>query len=158
MLVDQIIPYLEEVRRTRHICLAECLRAANRAVSKYYAEHMANCEVGGAQFSLLTALYYLREPTMQALAKHMETDRTTMARNVDLLEKNGFVEVSEGKDRRSRLIRLTDKGFEALRNTLPKWLEAQEQMRLLIGDQLWRSLISDTRILASICASSHHDG
>jgi DNA-binding MarR family transcriptional regulator len=144
------IPYLEDIRLTRHVCLAEGLRAANRAVTKYYSDRMSGCDIGAAQFSLLMRLYYLGESTMLQLAKHMDIDRTTLARNVDLLEKGGFVEVSEGRDRRSRLVKLTDRGFEALNSALPKWLEAQRQMRELIGEAMWQNLIEETRILAKV--------
>lgn len=150
MTKERTIPDLEDLRRTRHVCLAEGLRAATRTVLKYYADHMAGCDVSIAQFSLLMRLYYLRAPTMLELAKHLETDRTTMARNVELLERGGFVEVFRGKDRRSRLVRLTDKGFKALTDALPKWQEAQREMRALIGDAMWQSLIKETRVLAKI--------
>lgn len=154
------IPYLEEVRHTPHICLAEGIRSANRAINKVYADHIAGSDVGVAQISLLMRLYYLGEVPMVQLAKHMETDRTTMARNIDILERDGFVEVVEGKDRRSRLVRMTEKGHHGLEDVLPKWRRAQDELRGVLGDELWDSLLKQTRILAELgnSESSHARG
>lgn len=144
---EKTINYLEEFRYRRHICLAERLRTANRAVTKFYSQRMVGCEISATQFSLLMRLYYLREPTMLELAKRMETDRTTLTRNVTVLEKGGFVDVFEGKDRRSRIIQMTEKGFDALSDALPRWIEAQAEMRKLIGNNVWDSLIEETSLL-----------
>ncbi|MEC3909226.1 MarR family winged helix-turn-helix transcriptional regulator [Sphingobium sp. CR2-8] len=150
METKRLIPYLEEVRYQPHICLAEGVRSANRALSKIYGEYLDGCQVSAAQASILMRLYYLRETTMLQLAKHMETDRTTMARNVDLMQRLGFVEVIEGKDRRSRIVRMTDAGFAALQEALPKWLEAQAALRTVLGDAMWTNILAETRILASL--------
>lgn len=150
------IDYLEELRHSPHVCLAEGLRAANRAVGKIYAAHMAGAEVSPAQSSLLTRLYYLREATMSDLAAHMETDRTTMARNVDLLRRSGHVEIVTGReDRRRKLVRMTDKGFAALEQSLPLWREAQEALRTALGEAMWASLLGETRELARLGGLAH---
>lgn len=144
------IPYLEEVRHSPHICLAEGVRSANRAVSRWYADYLEDSPLSVAQASLLMRLYYLREPTIMKLAQHLEADRTTLSRNVDLLQKGGFVEIVPGEDRRSRIVRMTDAGWAALEEVLPKWRAAQDALRERLGDADWVRLLADTRLLAGI--------
>lgn len=144
------IPYLEEVRHTPHICLAEGLRSANRAITKRYSEHMAGGEVNPTQASLLIGVYYLGNPTMLEIARHMETDRTTMARNVELLARSGHLEVTGGADRRARHVGLTERGRTALEEVLPRWRAAQEEMQAILGADLWQDVLANTRVLAGI--------
>src|SRR3546814_6142888 len=93
----------------------------------HYVDSMAGSPVNPVQMSLLMRVYYLRNATMQTLAQHMETDRTTTTRNVDVLVRDGFLEIGEGKDRRQRLVRLTERGHEALEVSIPKWRKARSE-------------------------------
>lgn len=145
-----VIPYLEEVRHTPHICLAEALRAANRAINKRYAEFLADLNISSAQVSLLMRLYYLREAELTQLARHMETDRTTIARNVDLLVNSGHVEIIPGKDRRSKLARLTPAGFALLERAVPKWQAAQTAVQEELGTELWGRALGDLRSVVKV--------
>lgn len=149
------IPYLDEVRHTPHICLAEGLRSANRAITKRYSEYMLGLDISPAQASLLMRLYYLRKTTMLELAKHMETDRTTITRNVELLARDGLVTVTPGEDRRSKIVALTDEGFKKLEETVPKWRQAQNELQDDLGSQLWDSLLKETRILTELGGFAH---
>ncbi|MFB9075188.1 MarR family winged helix-turn-helix transcriptional regulator [Citricoccus parietis] len=102
---------------------------------KHYVDSMAGSPVNPVQMSLLMRVYYLRNATMQTLAQHMETDRTTTTRNVDVLVRDGFLEIAEGKDRRQRLVRLTERGHEALEVSIPKWRKAQDELKNALGDE-----------------------
>lgn len=142
-------PILEAIRHTPHICLAEGLRSATRAISKRYAAHLGGV-TGPAQISLLMRLYYVGPTPMAKLARHMETDRTTLTRTVKLLADAGHVEVAVGEDRRARVVRLTDRGFAALVEAVPLWQAAQAELRRDIGDGSWTSLLRETRRLATL--------
>lgn len=144
------LPYLEDVRTQRHVCFAEQLRSANRAITKLYTEHLGDADIGIAQLSLLIRLYYFGEITLSRLAQNLETDRTTLTRNVQILERSGHLEIVGGQDRRQRKVRLTDRGFESLKATIPLWLKAQEALLLQLGDSRWEELFKGMRMLAKL--------
>ena len=144
------LPYLEEVRSQRHVCFAEQLRSANRAVSKLYTQHLGDSDIGITQLSLLIRLYYFGEITMSKLAQQLETDRTTLARNVQLLERSGHLSIVRADDRRSRQVRLTDKGFESLQLTIPRWLDAQNDLHSRLGHGPWDALFAGLRGLVTL--------
>lgn len=144
------LPYLEDVRTQRHVCFAEQLRSANRAITKLYTEHLGDADIGIAQLSLLIRLYYFGEITLSRLAQNLETDRTTLTRNVQILERSGHLEIVGGQDRRQRKVRLTDRGFESLKTTIPRWLKAQEALLLQLGDSRWEELFQGMRMLAKL--------
>lgn len=144
------LPFLEEVRTERRVCFAEQLRAANRAINKLYTEHLGDCDIGIAQLSLLIRLYYFGEITLSRLAQNLETDRTTLTRNVQLLERSGHVQVVGGEDRRQRKIRLTDQGFASLKTAMPRWQKAQADLHRRLGDPSWQALFTGLRTLAML--------
>ncbi|WP_254302557.1 MarR family winged helix-turn-helix transcriptional regulator [Sphingobium chlorophenolicum] len=117
---------------------------------KRYVDNMAGSPVNPVQMSLLMRVYYLRNATMQTLAQHLETDRTTTTRNVDILVRDGFLEITEGADKRQRLVRLTKRGHEALEESIPKWRKAQDELRSALGDEPWTNILRDTRLLIEL--------
>lgn len=148
----QQLPYLEEVRTRRHVCFAEQLRSANRAITKLYTRHLGDADIGIAQLSLLIRLYYFGEISVSKLAHQLETDRTTLARNIQLLEGSGHLVIGEGEDRRARLVRLTDKGHGSLKKAIPLWQEAQKELHAQLGAEQWDQLFTGLRLLAKLDA------
>lgn len=147
----QPLPYLEDVRQQRHVCFAEQLRSANRAITRFYTAQLGDSEIGIAQLSLLIRLYYFGEATITRLARNLETDRTTLVRTVQLLARDGQVEVVAGTaDRRERRVRLTDRGHAALAVALPRWQQAQAALRARLGDRQWDQIFSALRLLATL--------
>jgi DNA-binding MarR family transcriptional regulator len=61
-----------------------------------------------------------------------------------------------GKDRRTKNVMLTEKGFERLEETLPKWRQAQEDLRNILGSDLWDRLLKETRILTELGGTAHN--
>jgi DNA-binding MarR family transcriptional regulator len=78
---------------------------------------------------------------MSDLANHLVMDRSTLTRNFDVLEQQGLVATKVGKDRRSRLARLTRKGGSALTRGLPYWQKAQQQVLERIGGKELQALV-----------------
>ena len=143
-------PYLESVRKERHVCFAEQLRSATRTITKLYNEHLRETDIGIAQLSLLIRLYFVEDIEISRLARLLETDRTTLARNVQLLERSGHLEVVGSEYLRKRHVRLTDKGFASLKAALPRWREAQRELRELLADETWNSMFKGLRQLATL--------
>lgn len=144
------LPQLEALRSQRHVCFAEQLRSANRAIGKLYAKHLESNDINIAQLSVLIRLYYFESLKVSRLATILETDRTTVTRNVQLLERSGHVEVIAGEDGRERLVRITAKGFASLKRALPAWEDAQAELMDRLGPDQWSALFSGLRVLAQL--------
>lgn len=151
------LAYLEDVRLKRHVCFAEQLRSANRAITKLYTDHLGDADIGIGQLSLLIRLYYFGDVTVTRLAKNLETDRTTVTRAVQLLERSGHVEVAQGEDLRERVVRLTDQGFASLKKAIPRWQKAQDDLQRRLGEQEWERLFQGLRTLAKLETSSSNE-
>lgn len=77
---------------------------------------------------------------MTQLSRVLVMDRTTLARNLKPLESQGLLTVEAGTDRRTHLVRLTERGSQALARALPYWEQAQHQVITRLGPEQWHTL------------------
>jgi DNA-binding MarR family transcriptional regulator len=115
-------------------CLGLASRSAARAISQVYDRHVRPYGIRATQFSLLTVLILRGQTPIGILANFLRMDRTTLTRNVALMEKNGWVEITTDKtDARSHLISITRAGEKMAQLALPGWKKAQSQVAEMIG-------------------------
>ena len=131
-------------------CLGFGVRKAARAITQAYDAALAPVGLTGAQFSLLNALNLMGEPTMAQLAQALATDRTTLTRNLRLLEKQGLVMVSPGTDKRTRLIRLTKAGRTLLEQALVRWKQINDRVYQAFGHDNTEHLLNDLGRLGTV--------
>jgi len=130
-----------EPRELDCACLA--IRQAARLVTQFYgAELHGRLEI--PQFGLLSVLDRRPGCNQSALARTLNLDKTTLSRNLKLMEKNGWIERAESDDRRERGFELTAEGKKLLRAARPGWKRAQERFQAGMGaagwEQLWTML------------------
>lgn len=114
-------------------CLCTKLRRASRGVTRIYEEALADVGLNAAQFSLLRNLQRLGQPSISALAEAMGLDRSTLGRNLRVVESRGLLQLSGGSDQRSRQVALTDAGVRVLEQGAPLWERAQQELALRLG-------------------------
>lgn len=115
------------------ICVCTALRQASRKITARYDEALAPAGVNIAQFSLLRKLRRHGPMSLTALAELVELDRSTLGRNLRVLEKMGLVELKAGTDQRQAVAALTDAGHRTLLTGDPLWDRAQAEMVDRIG-------------------------
>jgi DNA-binding MarR family transcriptional regulator len=125
-------------------CICTHLRRAARGVSRHYDEALASFGINVAQFSLLRHLQRLDRPSITTLAEAMGLERSTLGRNLRVLEADGLVALADGDDQRNRVVLLTEAGKTLLQAAYPAWEQAQGLLveRLGVGqrDELVRLL------------------
>jgi DNA-binding MarR family transcriptional regulator len=140
------VPEPLEISRCRDIgraCACFKVRKAARAVTKLYEEVLRPIGLRSTQFSLLMATRILGPVTVVKLAQATVIDRTTLTRNLQILEKRGLIEIEPGEDRREREATLTAAGMEVLAKAVPLWEEAQNRVRQGLGEERLQHLLSD---------------
>src|ERR1700756_1159387 len=75
-------------------CNCFAVRSAARHVTQLYDQLLAPIGLRVTQFSILAKLKRLGPLTINALAKQMVMDRTTLGRNILPLERDGLIGVS----------------------------------------------------------------
>jgi DNA-binding MarR family transcriptional regulator len=77
------------------------------------------------------------------LAKELGMDRTTLTRNLSVLERQGFIKISSGNDNRTRLVAVTSKGRTAVAKAIPLWNEVQRKVKQQMGETSWNQLMDN---------------
>lgn len=109
-------------------CLCTLARRSARSLTEIYDEAIASSGLKVTQYSLLRAIERLDSPSLTELASATGLERSTLGRNLRLLEKSGYVKVAHGEDERTRVAQLTKKANKALTVAIPLWEETQQRV------------------------------
>ncbi len=137
-------------------CACFNLRKATRAVTQLYDESLRPAHLRATQFSLLTVLEQAGTVSMTRLAELAVMDRTTLTRNLELLERERLVRIRPGTDARVREVSLTPTGRDRLMAALPYWERAQAHVTRRLGPARTRHFLSD--LAAAIAAAQAEPG
>lgn len=131
-------------------CACYNLRRAARAITKLYDDFLRPSGLRTTQYSLLMAAKLRGPVTVTKLARLTVTERTTLTRNLTILEKKGLIQIEPGKDRRERRVALTDQGQEALLKAVPRWQMAQEYIEKGLGAERMGGFLKDLSEVVSL--------
>jgi DNA-binding MarR family transcriptional regulator len=124
-------------------CTCGELRKAARAITLLYDNAFKSSGLLSTQFNVLQAIYNIDSIRISDLANKLGMDRTTLTRNLSVLERQGFIEISQGKDHRTRIVTATQKGRSAVSKTILLWNEVQRKVKQEMGENSWRELMQN---------------
>ena len=130
-------------------CLAVRVRTLNRAVSALYDDALRPHGLRVGQLNLLVAVARMGTAKPGDLCRVLRMDKSTLSRDVEVMRRNGWLEVGDSADARARPLRLTAAGDALLEAVLPAWQNAQEKAGAMLGgeasvvlgrvvDRLWK--------------------
>jgi DNA-binding MarR family transcriptional regulator len=131
-------------------CICAHVRKATRAVTALYDRFLSPTGLRVTQYSLLMNIKRLEKAAITKLSEPMLMDKTTLSRNVRLLEKKRLVRTRPGRDGRTKQITLTKEGLQALEEARPYWEEAQRNLVERLGKERMDRFISDLAELSEI--------
>jgi DNA-binding MarR family transcriptional regulator len=119
---------------TAEDCNCFIVRSAARHVTQLYDQFLAPVGLHVTQFSILAKLKRLGPTTINALAKEMVMDRTTLGRNVLPLERDGLIRIeASASDGRAKELHLTKAGEKRLLAGRQAWERAQARFDSRFG-------------------------
>ncbi|MGA8060479.1 MAG: MarR family winged helix-turn-helix transcriptional regulator [Candidatus Binataceae bacterium] len=137
----------EETKQVGRECIAFRVRMLNRMITAIYDEALASVGLKASQFNLLVATVNREETRPAELAKYLEMDESTLSRNVERMCAKGWLRLEPEEDRRSHLIKVTEKGLGLIRKGYPAWQKAQEEVHRRLGSENVAALKSVLRKL-----------
>ena len=112
----------ETTLHVRDHCLCLSAQRAARALARRFDEVFRPLGLTSGQFSLLISLNRPQPPSLGSVASLLAMDRTTLTANLKPLERRGLVQsAADPKDRRSRLLALSEEGRALLARAAPIW-------------------------------------
>jgi DNA-binding MarR family transcriptional regulator len=136
-------------------CVCANARRAALALTARYDAALAPHGLRVTQFSLLRAIARHEAPNLTGLAAATGLDRSTLGRNLRVLERLGLVALSPGdSDLRDRRVALTDGGSARMREATRTWKGVQEELRAELGADVDRFVDIARRLSATAGAEA----
>ncbi len=114
-------------------CICATLRVAARKMTARYDAALAPIGINLAQFSLLRNVSRLGSVSLTELGRKVELDRSTIGRNVRVLQRMGLVQVTPGADQREATVALAEAGRDVLQRGAPLWDGVQDRIASDLG-------------------------
>jgi DNA-binding MarR family transcriptional regulator len=124
-------------------CTCGELRKAARAITLLYDNAFKSSGLLSTQFGVLQVIYNIDSVRVSELADKLGMDRTTLTRNLSVLERRGFIKISQGEDHRTRIVTATQKGRSTVAKAIPLWNEAQRKVKQKMGESSWHELMQN---------------
>lgn len=129
----RLLPF-ETTLRVKDCCLCLHMQRAARALARRFDFELSPFRLTNGQFSLLMALNRPEPPAMAPVAALLAIDRTTLTAALKPLERRGLVAVyPDLEDRRSRMLKLTEKGHALLLDAVPVWERVHTELESRMG-------------------------
>src|SRR5260370_18238858 len=117
-------------------CTCFAVRRTARALTQMYDTALAPAGIRSTQYMVLAAIGERTDVSVNELADTMVMDRTTMGRNLRLLERDGLVTLSTPEeDQRRRDLALTRKGKALLEAAYPLLHHAYDSLQKTHGKE-----------------------
>lgn len=122
-------------------CLSANLRKTERLITRHYDSYLAAAGVTAVQLPMLAMIGTAAEPTFRLLTERLELDRSTLSRNLALLQRLGYIEIGASIGPKPGPIKLTAKGRKVLRAAHEQWQRAHRDLiKLLDGEEVTEGL------------------
>jgi len=121
---------IDTIART---CIAVRLRRLNRVVTNLYDEALRPLGLKASQLNILIVAAKLGHARPVRVCEILQLDASTLSRNVQRMQANGWLEVVPGEDARAQPFRLTRTGMRLIEKSIPAWEQGQRQAMELLG-------------------------
>jgi Transcriptional regulators len=120
-----------------------------RLLLRRYDNRIKGFGVSVVQFSVMMTIRHLQDRSINDLAEAIAMDRTTLTRNIDLLERKGLVRKKALGKGNARGCVLTPAGDALLDQLIPRWREARDELRAALKDARPEAFLAGLRTLAA---------
>lgn len=128
-------PHRDECLAMNRLCLSANLRRTERLVTRHYDAYLAEAGVTAVQLPILAIIASAPEPTFRLLTEVLELERSTLSRNLALLERLDYVAIGPSSGPKPGLLALTDQGTDVLARAHRQWKRAHRALVTAFDDE-----------------------
>ena len=129
-------------------CACANFRRIARIVTQVYEKQMQPTGLKVTQYYMLVNIARHKETSISKLGEIMLLDQTTITRNINILKKSGYVNITKDiNDSRTKSISITDTGLVKLEEATPIWLQIQEKVEKNMGKEKYKDLLETLKNL-----------
>jgi DNA-binding MarR family transcriptional regulator len=130
-------------------CNCGLLRSSASHFTSIFNKALKTTGLNITQFVLLKYIFLLKQTNLNTLNKFLHQNRSTIGRNLNVIEKLNFISIKPGQDKREILINITPLGADALKNAYIIWKDVNDKINAKLGskkDQL-REIINEIKTI-----------
>ena len=121
--------------KNEEICNCYIVRKISSNISTLYDNELLDTGLKITQFAILKCLKNLKKSNLNHLAFTMNYNRSTLGRNIKILEKKNFIKITKESDKRELNIRVTNKGFKAFEIAQRFWEIFNLKITNILGNE-----------------------
>jgi len=121
-------------------CYCTRLKTVTRKIAGLYDVALAPVGINIAQFAILRNVRRYQPVSLTELGRLLELDRSTMGRNIRVVEKMGLVSLGRGDDQRELVVSLSSQGEAVLEEASPLWETCQQDITGRLGTERLKAL------------------
>ncbi len=132
---------LEACWEVRRACACDQLRRVTRGVTQIYDNAVVPSGLRITQLAIFVGLSTEGDVPLTVLADGLKLDRTTLTRNLKVLEDRGLIRTYEHEhDARVRMVSMTLEGSATLKGALEHWATVQAHVEERFGRERLEAL------------------
>ena len=116
-------------------CIGFRVRLLNRVITNIFDRALQPLNISLAQGNILMMLALYEQTSPADIGKALLMEKSTISRNLDRLQKKGWVDIVSEGDYQPQVVSLTANGRILLKEAHRAWKKAQEEASLLLGDE-----------------------
>ena|SRR5690349_3446774 len=132
-------PDRDECIHMARFCLSANLRKTERLITRHYDSYLEAAGVTAVQLPMLAMIASAPEPTFRLLTEQLELDRSTLSRNLALLQRLGYIEIGAPLGPKPGPLKLTRKGRNVLRTAHEQWKLAHHELMQMLDPDAYTS-------------------
>ncbi len=128
-------------------CVCLNFRQASRVLTQKFDDALKPTGLTITQFSMLMPLEGKGPMRISELADFQVIERTTLTRNLSVMEREGLVKIVPGDDKRTRVVQITGKGRKCMQAAVPIWNEMHQSVLSQLGNSNWDGMRGEVQDL-----------
>ena len=125
-------------------CIGAKMRKMSRIIDNCYRKNLAEFDVTENQLTILMVLYKTKMIEQGQIGKILELERSTVSRNIKLLEKKNLLHRTNDY---KPSVELSKEGFNLVEVILPKWEKTMDELHSMIGDHGFKQISNLENVL-----------
>ena len=117
----------------KEYCNCYAIRQVSTKITKIYDEALVESGLKITQYAILKYISILKNTNLTKLSISMGYNRTTLGRNIRILERKELIYLDMGKDKRELDIRITKNGLKILNVAAKCWKKINTEITKKLG-------------------------
>jgi DNA-binding MarR family transcriptional regulator len=134
-------------------CACTTVKKLSRVLGRVYDSALAPAAINVTQFAVMRCVQRRNGEPLAHIANELEMDRTSLYRAINPMVRDGWMEVADGADARSRSAVVTRKGERILAKAAVRWERTQGDLIGAFGKAEWSALVAELHRLSE-CAGT----